>query len=218
MYAIILGGGEVGCHLSRELIGMGHEVLLIEKDAKKCEHLREELGSVSLCGDGCEMSVLTKAGIARADMFIAVTDEDDDNLAASQIARQKFQVAQVIAKINNPRNERIFAKLGIEHTVSAARLILESIKAQTPIFPMIRLLNFGDAGAELVLVRIEGDSLIGRTVGDLVSPAGATASLLIREGCESHIPALDTPLQVGDQVVCLVPIGGEEALRAAVGG
>ncbi|GAI51406.1 unnamed protein product, partial [marine sediment metagenome] len=86
MYGMIIGGGGVGYYLAKELLDNGHEVLIIEKDAKRCERVEDELGSISLCGDGCEVAVLTKAGIARADMFIAVTDEDDDNLAACQIA------------------------------------------------------------------------------------------------------------------------------------
>lgn len=219
MYVIILGGGEVGRYLCKELLNMGHEVLVIEKDAKKCEHLEDELGSVSLCGDGCEIATLTKGGIGRVDMFIAVTDEDDDNLASCQIAKQKFNVAQVIAKINNPRNEHIFAKLGIEHTVDVVALVLEHIKAQIPTFPLARLLSLKDKGLEIVLIRIaEGSLAAGKSVKSLSLPLGSVVSLVIRQGQECQVPAPDTILETGDQLLCSIPSGSEEVVRAMLGG
>lgn len=215
MYIIILGGGEVGHYLCKELLNMGHEVLVIEKDAKKCEHLEDELGSVSLCGDGCEIATLTKGGIARVDMFIAVTDEDDDNLASCQIAKQKFKVPQVIAKINNPRNEHIFAKLGIEHTVDVARLILEHIEMEAAISPLVNLLSLKEQGSELVLVRVaEGSLAVGKSVNELSLPLDSIVSLLIRQGQKSQIPTPDTVLQAGDELICLIPSGAEESVQA----
>jgi len=218
MYGIIVGGGEVGYYLARELLDNGHEVLVIEKNAKKCEGMEDELGSVSLCGDGCEIAVLTKAGIARADMFIAVTDEDDDNLAACQIAKQKFNVAKVIAKINNPKDEHIFAKLGIEHTVDAVALVLEHIKAQISTFPLVHLLSLKDRGLEIVLIRIaEGSLGAGKSVESLSLPLGSIAATVIRQGQECQVPALDTILEAGDQLVCLIPSGSEEAVQTVLG-
>jgi len=216
MYVIIVGGGDVGRHLCKEFLNMGHEALVIEKEAKKCECLKDELGSVALCGDGCEITVLTKAGTARADMFIAVTDEDDDNLAACQIAKQKFNVPQVIAKVNNPKNEHIFAKLGVERTVDAVALMLENIKAQTAVFPLTHLLSLRERGMELFLLRVAQGSLVGKQVKDLSLPLGSVVSLLIREERESRIPDPDTVLEPGDQLVCLIPRGSEESLRAIV--
>lgn len=215
MYVIIIGGDEVGRYLCKELLNTGHEVLVIEKDAKRCEHLEDELGSVSLCGDGCEVAVLTKAGMARADMFIAVTGEDDDNLAACQIAKQKFSVPRVIAKINNPRNEHIFAKLGIDNVVDAVALILERIKAQAAISPLVHLWSLKEQELELVLVRIvEGSAAAGKWVRELSLPLDSVVFLLIRQGQKSQIPTSDTVLQAGDQLVCLIPRGSEESVQA----
>ncbi len=218
MYVIIIGGGDLGYYLAKELLDNGHEVLIIEKDARKCERMEGELGSVSLCGDGCEVAVLTKAGIARADMFIAVTDEDDSNLAACQIAKQKFNVPQVIAKINNPKDEHIFAKLGIERTVDGVALVLEHIKAQISTFPLIHLLSLKDRGLEIVLIRIaEGSPAAGKSVKNLSLPLGSIVSTMIRRGQGCQVPASDTMLEAGDQLVCLIPSGSEEAVKAALG-
>ncbi len=219
MYAIIVGAGQVGRYLGRELLGMGNEVLLIERDHKICEELGAELGSVSLCGDGCEVALLGKAGIARADIFIAVTDEDDDNLAACQIAKQKFGVPQVIAKVNNPKNEHIFAKLGIDHTVDRVSLVLEHIKLQITAFPLIRLLNLKERGLDVVLVRVaEGSPAVGKPLRDLSLPSGSVVSLIIRQGQECRVPEPGTILEVGDQFLCLIFSGSEEEVAQAIGG
>ena len=213
MYIIIVGGNEIGRSLCKELLDKGHEVLVIEKDATKCESLEEEMGSISLCGNGCEVTTLTNAGVARADMLIAVTGEDEDNLAACQIAKQKFNVPKIIAKINNPKNKHIFPKLGIEHAVDVVALVLERIKAEASISPLIHLLDFKDQGLELVLLKVENSAVAGKSVVELSLPSGFIASLLIREGQECRIPSSDTVLRLGDQLVCLIPSGSEEKIQ-----
>ena len=117
MYIIVVGGGEVGYYLSKILLSDGHEVLILEKDAAISEKLTEELGSIVFRGDGCEAATLDGVGTARADMLVAVTGDDEDNLVACQVAKHKFNVPHTIARIKNPRNETIFKILGINATV-----------------------------------------------------------------------------------------------------
>lgn len=216
MYAVIVGGGHVGHYLCREFLQMGHEVLIIEKDARKCEALEEELGSIVLCGDGCEVTTLTKAGVGRADMFIAVTLEDDDNLAACQIAKQKFNVPHVIARVNNPKNVHIFTRLGIEDVIDVVGLVVENIKARTPVFPLAHLMSFEERESELFLLRVTQASLVGKSVKELPLPLGSIVTLLIRQGRETRIPEPDTILENGDQLLCLVSAGNQETLRSII--
>ncbi len=218
MYIIIVGGNEIGRSLCKELLAKNHEVLVIEQDAAKCESLKEELGSISLCGNGCEVTTLTNAGVARADMLIAITGEDEDNLAACQIAKEKFNVPRIIAKINNPKNKHIFPKLGIEHAVDVVALVLERIKAEASISPLIHLLDFKKQGLELVLLKIENSAAVGKSVVELSLPSGFIASLLIREGQECRIPSSDTALKLGDQLVCMIPSGSEEKIQTIFAG
>src|SRR5688572_23525964 len=110
MYIIVAGGGKVGFYLSKTLIAEGHEVLCIEQDARRAARIGEELGSIVMRGDACEAQTLADAGTERADMFIAVTGDDEDNLVACQVAKAKFNVPRTIARINNPKNEHIFKK------------------------------------------------------------------------------------------------------------
>ena len=216
MYSIIVGGGDLGRALAREFLANGHEVLIIEKEAAKCEQLKDELGSVSLCSIGSEIAALTKAGIERADIFIAVTPEDDDNLAACEIAKRKFNVHRVIAKVNNPKNEHIFAKLGIDCTVNGVGPVLENIKMLTDIFPLVHLFNFKEKQLELVLVKVPDSPLAGTSLKDSELPIGAMIILLIRQGEKSEIPTPETILQAGDELVCLIPSGSAKSLQAAL--
>ena len=111
MYIIIIGGGRLGYYLTKALLDEGHEVLIIEKDAAVCETIVAEMGSICIRGDGCEVSTLIEVGTGRADMFIAVTGDDEDNLVACQVAKHRFNVARTIARVRNPKNDIIFKKL-----------------------------------------------------------------------------------------------------------
>ncbi len=128
MFILVAGGGKVGYYLTRELLNHGHEVVLIEQLHRKVEALAEKLGEVVLEGDAADATTLEQAGIVRADLVIAVTGHDEDNLVICQMAKRKFHVPRTIARINNPKNENIFERLGIDKTVSTTKLVLAAIE------------------------------------------------------------------------------------------
>ena len=132
MFIIVAGGGKVGYYLTRELLDHGHEVVLIEQVSRKATGLTEKLGDVVLEGDAADASTLETAGIVRADVVIAVTGQDEDNLVICQMAKRKFNVKRTIARINNPKNERIFERLGIDQAVSVTKLIMGAIERGIP--------------------------------------------------------------------------------------
>ncbi len=132
MYIIIGGGGDVGYYLSKSLLSQGHEVLLLEKGGSRYQALSEELGQSVVLGDACEARIMEEVGVNRADVVIAVTGEDDDNLVICQMAKKHFKVARTIARLNNPKNELLFQKLGIDITVSPTKSILSLIEAELP--------------------------------------------------------------------------------------
>jgi trk system potassium uptake protein len=218
VYIIIVGGGEVGFHLAREFIEGGHEVLVIEPDQKQRDRLEEELGDITLTGEGCRIQCLDQAGISRADVFIAAKDADENNLAACQLAKLKYKVPRVIAKVNNPRNRNIFRKLGIEDLVDVAALVLENLKAHIPVFPLVRVLSLEQAGVEVVQVRVtESSPLADKKLGE--TPVGflAESACLVRTGSSPQVADESTKLQVGDSLICVVPYDKLDKLRAAVG-
>jgi trk system potassium uptake protein TrkA len=128
VYLIVIGGGTVGYYLSRDLIDRGEEVTLVEKDAARAEWLESQLGSIVMRGDGDELSFLATTGIERADAVLAVTGDDEDNLIALQLAKQRFNVKRTIARVNNPANVSIFKMLGIDEAISATEVLLSVLE------------------------------------------------------------------------------------------
>jgi trk system potassium uptake protein TrkA len=219
MYIIVVGGGQVGFHLSKELIAEGHEVLLIEKNSRTVDQINDELGSVCHRGDGCEASTLDDIGAARANVFIAVTGDDEDNLVACQVAKVRFKVPRTIARINNPKNDRIFRLLGIDATVSSTHVILEYIEHEVPQHPLMHLMDMSRFGLELVDVVIGDDSpVLGRRLGDVQLPPGSFVSLVIslRNGPQAPSPSL--VLSPGDELIAVTPLEQEGRLRRVLTG
>jgi len=219
MYIIIVGGGRVGYYLARALLNEGHEVLIIEKNSRFCDVINEEMGSVCIHGDGCEAATLAEVGTGRADMLVAVTGDDEDNLVACQVAKHKFNVPRTIARIRNPQNEAIFKKLGIDVTVSATNIILEAIEKEVPTHPLTHLLTRSDKGLEIVEVRIPPDSkTIGKTVKEVSLPEGTKLALIIHRDRKPIIPNPNTIIREGDQLIALTTPELEEKLRATLTG
>ncbi len=219
MYIIVVGGGRVGYYLTRALLEEGHEALIVEKEADICEAINDELGSVCVRGDGCEAAVLAEAGAARADMLVAVTGDDEDNLVACQLAKHKFNVKRTISRIRNPKNEFLFKKLGIDVTVSSTNIILEHIEEEVPTHPLTHLLTIHDKGLEIVEVKIPPESKnIGKMVKDISLPPSAVLALIISEARKPTVPTADTIIQAGDQVIALIAPEAEVTLRDALRG
>ena len=219
MYIIVVGGGRIGYYLIKALLEEGHEVLLIEKDPVVCRIINEEMGSICFRGDGCEAATLQEVGTGRADMLVAVTGDDEDNLVACQVAKYKFNVPRTIARIRNPQNEALFKKLGVDVTVSATQIILESIEQEVPTHPLIHLLNIRDKGLEIVEVKIPTESTsIGKPIKELPLPKGSRLALICPTDGKHHVPIGTTTLQAGDRVIAVTPAESEEELRAALRG
>jgi len=219
MYIIVVGIGRLGYYLTKALLEEGHEVLGIEKNTTVCETVTDELGSVCVRGDGCETATLNEAGTGRADMFIAVTGDDEDNLVACQVAKHKFNVPFTIARIRNPNNETIFKKLGIDVTVSSTNIILEYIEKEVPTHPLTHLLGIEDKGLEIVDIKIPPDSTtVGKPIKELKLPPESILSLIIRKARKPVVPTGNTVLQAEDQIIAVTTPESEEALRTALRG
>jgi len=214
MYIVVVGGGRVGYYLVKTLLNEGHEVVIVEKNPAFCKIINCELGGVCIRGDGCEASILAEVGTGRADMFIAVTGDDEDNLVACQVARHKFNVPRTIARIRNPQNEVIFKTLGIDVTVSSTSVILEHIQEELPTHPLTHLLAIRDQGLEIVEVRVSPESTaVGKRIRELRLPEGTDFALVIPQSDRPFVPNPDTVIQPHDRLVAIVNPAVEEELR-----
>ena len=219
MYIIVVGGGRLGYNLLKALLNEGHEVLLMEKDARICRLITEEMGSVCYRGDGCEAATLAEVGAGRADMLVAVTGDDEDNLIACQVAKHKYNVPRTISRMRNPQNEELFKKLGIDVTVSTTNIILEAIEREVPTHPLTHLLTIEEKGLVIVDVKISPESsTVGKRVKELPLPKESNLVLVIPQEGSAHVPSVNTVLQAGDQIIAVTTHESEEALRASLRG
>jgi trk/ktr system potassium uptake protein len=214
MFAIVVGGGKVGSTVARALLKRGHEVTLIEQRLDRYETLEQEFEHQVQVGDATEMSVLERAGIARpADIVIAVTGDDEDNLVIGQLAREKYAVERVIARVNDPRNQPHFDLLGIPQTVSATQMVLGLIEHEVPEHELVHLLELRKENLEIVEVEVDaGSPCAGKRVEQLSLPESARLISVMRDG-KAEIAVGHTTLQPGDQVLAILEPGSEDELK-----
>jgi trk system potassium uptake protein len=214
MFIIVAGGGKVGSNVARGLRRMGHELTIIEQQGERFARLEEEFEHAAIVGDATEIFVLERAGIARPpDLVVAVTGDDEDNMVICQMARERYGVGKVIARVNDPRNQPHFDLLGISPTVSATQTIMALIEHEVPEHDLIHLLELRKENLEIVEVEIDKDSpSAGKRVSGLKLPAGSRLISVMRGG-HAEIPDSDTQLEVGDQVLAILEPGKEDELR-----
>jgi trk system potassium uptake protein len=217
VYIIIVGAGKVGWNLARELLDRENEVTVIEADRRRYLTVEQELEHNIQYGDASELWVLERAGIQRADMVIAVTGDDEDNMLICQVAREKYMVERIIARVNNPRNLQHFELLGIKPSVSATDLILGLIEHEVPEYGLVTLLDFPEERLEIIEMLLEKDSKVaGKRVGDLQMPEGSLLISVLREG-RGFVPGPDTVLEPGDEILAVLDPGREEDLKQFLG-
>src|SRR6478672_2646144 len=214
MYVVIAGGGKVGANVARSLMRLGHEVTLIEQRRDRFERLEDEFEHQVQRGDATELFVLERAGLARPpDILLALTGDDEDNLVISQLAKEKYGVPKVIARVNDPRNQSHFDLLGISPTVCATSSILGLVEHEVPEHDLIHLLELRKENLEIVEVQIDKSSpSAGKRISGLKLPSGSQLISIMREG-HAEIPDGETELQVGDQVLAILEPGKEDELR-----
>jgi len=214
VYVIIAGGGKVGWNLARELMGKRHEVTLLENNRRRYLTIEEELEHAVQYGDASELWVLERAGIQRADLVIAVTGDDEDNLLICQIAREKYLCERIIARVNNPRNLQWFELLGIQPAVSATDLILRLIEHEVPSYGLVHLLDLPAEQLEIIEVEVvAGAPAAGRSVEQIELPDGSLIISVLRGGT-GFVPKGDTVIEAGDEVLLVLDPGLEEAITA----
>ena len=218
MYIILVGGGKVGRGAARDLIEMGHEVCVVERDANTAWSINNELGEVALLGDGAEIHVQRAAGMNRADVVVACTGRDQANLAVAQTAQTRFNVGKVIARINDPRNERIFRALGFNFLISATTAIVNAIEEEVSagLTRLTQLRSSAFILAEHVIPRLA--PCVGCAVRDLELPPHTVLALIIRADDEPEIPGPNTTIHAADVIVAVTQPEHESALRAALTG
>ena len=212
MFAVIIGCSEIGYHLAKSLLATGHEVVVVEKDQERCQLLIDEVGSISLQGDGTDEAILKQAGLARADVLIAVAGRDDTNLVICQMSKHVFSVPRTMAVIRDPKNEGLFHVLGVDVVVNSIHLVLASLEDGIPGRPLVHLSSLRSPGTEMISVSIPSDAgVVGMRLEDLELPPRSFISLVIKNG-GAALPTDGMVLEAEDELVAVTMTGDEQTL------
>ncbi len=212
MYVVVVGGGQVGVNLTKLLLSEKKEVLLVEKDPKRYAQLADEFGENVILGDGTELGTLMDTGANRADVLIAATGADQDNLIICQTAKILYLIPKTIARVNDPRNEELFQTLGVDATVSSTRIIGSLIEEKIDPGMAIPIMAL-KGEVEIFQTELEKDSpLLGKKLSKLKLPEDVIIFAAIREN-EVIIPKGDTVFEEGDKLMVLAKKEGKEEFK-----
>jgi trk system potassium uptake protein TrkA len=212
-YVIIVGGGLVGYYLARALLQIGHEVTIIENDPDTHEIVSHQMDCPVVLGDGSATQVLEQAGASRANLLCAVTNHDQDNLIACQVAKYRFGIAKTIARVKNPKNETVMRRLGVDTTVSSTAIISSVIENELPTIPVRTLANLTSCGAGIMEYYVASSSpVLGREARSIALPARCSMIGVVRGG--RTVTCFDSvAIENGDVIVVLVSQEQEPAVR-----
>lgn len=212
MYIVIVGAGRIGFNLAQKLVQDKHAVTVIERDKARCEGISQNIDAIVVNGDGCEPNILEDAQIERADVIAAVTADDEDNLIICQLAKEVFGVKRTVARVNNPKNERVFTELGVDVPVNATTIIAKIIEEESSFEDFISLMTFKRGKLALVRVDLTSESpVVDRYVRDVRLPENSVLVSIVR-GDHIIVPSGETVLLKGDDLIALTTIENEQQL------
>jgi trk system potassium uptake protein TrkA len=219
MRVVVTGAGNVGRHLSADLSSQGHQVTLIEQETDAVHRARAELPvQVNvLLGDACEPYVLEQAALASADVMVAATGDDEDNLVTALLAKQEFAVPRVVARVNHPQNEWMFTEQwGVDAAVSPPHILTALVEEAVTVGDVVRLLKLERGRVSLVeLVLMETSRAVGKPMYELRLPLDSSVVAIIRDG-HVVIPQPETVLSAGDELLAIATSEVEDELRSAL--
>ena len=213
MRVAIAGAGAVGRSIARELIGNGHQILLIDKNPESIKPDRVP-DAEWLLADACEMSSLEEAHLDECDVVIAATGDDKVNLVASLLSKTEFGVPRTVARINHPNNEWLFTEAwGVDVSVSTPRIMSALVEEAVTVGDLVRLFTFRKGNANLVEMTLPADSpYVGETTEKIPFPPDCALVTILRNG-HVYAPAPDKPMQAGDELLFVVSQDSEDTLE-----
>jgi trk system potassium uptake protein len=217
MRIAIAGAGNVGRSIARELVGNGHDILLIDKDAAVLRSLNLP-GAHTLVADACEISALQDADLSQCQVVVAATGDDKVNLVLSLLAKTEYGVPRVVARVNHPKNEWMFDESwGVDVAVSTPRMLSALVEEAVSVGDLVRLFSFRQGEANLVEMTLSLDSpVLGKRVGALAWPPD-TALVAIVRGPRVIAPSADDLLDAGDELLFVSAPDQEPALQELLG-
>ena len=216
MNVLIAGAGRLGTQVAQVLAASGNDVTLVDTDEARVDALRGRFGARLVVGDASEAGVQERAGAAHADLVVAATGRDEDKLVVSLLAKRRFAVPRVVARVNDDENAWLFdQRWGVDSAVPAAAPIVSLIEEATGAADTVALLRLSSAGVGIIETAITtGSKAAGRPLGAVDLPEGTLVATIVRDG-DPTAPTPQTVLQPGDELLLVSHSAGEEEIHAA---
>ncbi|MBM3266327.1 MAG: NAD-binding protein [Candidatus Sericytochromatia bacterium] len=216
MYVLVAGGGKIGMHLIRTLLGQGHEIALVEQDRRVCTQVVEELNEVIVIhGDATNPDNLSRAGAGRADVIVAAAGRDQDNYIICKMAKRLFNVKRAVARVNDPRNEDLFRISGVDYLISVTSMVSQAIEHEIVPHAIMTLFTWHERMSMLEIDLQIASPVVGLPIRKLDFPPGSILAAIWRAG-EPIIPDGNTVLQAGDEIFAITVKGSEDLLKKAL--
>lgn len=204
MKIIFVGGGKILYFLARTFISKGHDVVIINRERCDCEDLTRRLEAMVLCGDGSDPKILTAAGAEEADVVVALTPYDPENLMICKLAEIRFQVPRTFALVNDPALEDAFHKLGVTRAFSTTSIVSSLIEQKISADSIISLIPLENGRITVTQVKLDHNSpAVEKEIKALCLPKQAILSCIIRNEEEIIIPRGETVLKEADRVIVI---------------
>lgn len=212
MYIIIVGAGNIGFFLAKKLLVDKHQVCFIERVKARAEYIAQAISAPVLHGDGTDPGMLKEARADKADTFVALTSFDDVNIISSQIAKDVFKVKRIVAKVNNPKNLKIFASLGVDVPIDSTSILSRIVEEEASFSDFMNLLSIKRGKLSIVRLDLpENSPVIGKKIKDIKLPEDTVLVSILR-GDEVIIPKGNKSLFPGDEVIAVTNIEREKEL------
>jgi trk system potassium uptake protein TrkA len=215
---ILIGGGKIVYFLARQFSSEGYHVTIINRDAQDARELAQRTQATVVLGDGSNPERLDEAGAMRADVVLALTEHDQDNLIACQLAKRLYGVQRTLALVNDPDNEDLFQRLGVGVAFSATRVIASLIEQQTNFDDITRLMPIANGRVNVTDLHLTASApVVGSTLQDISLSEGSLVACIVR-GEEVIVPRGATRLQADDHLILIShPEHEDRDLRLLIG-
>lgn len=215
MYIVILGAGKIGLSITKSLLNINHEVTLIDHNSNLCEKIDDELGNITVTGNGIDPYILDKAGLQRAEVFISTLKYDHINLLACQLVQHEFESKQTISIINNHQYLKLFDILGISSHINPTSLIIETlhkkISQQSYLDQIATLPDVNNS--KIIKIKIKENLLLeNNNLSEITIPEDSRILLIITNEGIIELPTDQQNIEVGTQIIALTTTQSETQL------
>jgi len=203
MRVILIGDDKLTYFLGKKFVAQKNRVTIINVHSTEAEEFSHQIKATVIVGDGSEPAILKEAEAEKADLVLALTAHDEDNLVACQIAQQHYGVPRTIALVHDPAHQQFFEQMGINVAFSTTQIMANLIEKRADFEDIASFLAVDSGQIGITEIILDEDSpAVGETLQNLDLPKGALIGCIIRQD-KAFVPRGWSNLEVGDRLILI---------------